>query len=205
MGSRTALSRPHDESGTWTATPKRPSAGSPRHDPDRQRPPHRGAARARARGAGAPGRSARVLARGPLPGAADPPRRRLVLAIADPTNLHVADDLRLALGMSFRCAVAESEQLERVLRRVYGQRQNDDPLRRARRDLRERASRDDGRGPNRARAGAREPDRRREGGADAFARGLRTILRSDPDVLLVGEVRDEETASIAMSPRCPVI
>jgi len=31
-----------------------------------------------------------------------------------------------------------------------------------------------------------------------FASGLRTILRSDPDVLLVGEVRDEETASIAI-------
>jgi type IV pilus assembly protein PilB len=31
-----------------------------------------------------------------------------------------------------------------------------------------------------------------------FARGLRTILRSDPDVLLVGEVRDDETAHIAI-------
>lgn len=31
-----------------------------------------------------------------------------------------------------------------------------------------------------------------------FARGLRTILRSDPDALLVGEIRDEETASIAV-------
>jgi len=31
-----------------------------------------------------------------------------------------------------------------------------------------------------------------------FARGLRTILRSDPDVRLVGEIRDEETARIAM-------
>ncbi len=31
-----------------------------------------------------------------------------------------------------------------------------------------------------------------------FARGLRTILRSDPDVLLVGEIRDEETAQIAI-------
>ena len=30
-----------------------------------------------------------------------------------------------------------------------------------------------------------------------FASGLRTILRSDPDVLLVGEIRDEETAQIA--------
>jgi type IV pilus assembly protein PilB len=31
-----------------------------------------------------------------------------------------------------------------------------------------------------------------------FAQGLRTILRSDPDVLLVGEVRDSETAKIAV-------
>jgi type IV pilus assembly protein PilB len=31
-----------------------------------------------------------------------------------------------------------------------------------------------------------------------FSRGLRTLLRSDPDVLLIGEVRDEETAKIAI-------
>jgi type IV pilus assembly protein PilB len=31
-----------------------------------------------------------------------------------------------------------------------------------------------------------------------FARGLRTILRSDPDAILVGEIRDEETAQIAI-------
>jgi len=31
-----------------------------------------------------------------------------------------------------------------------------------------------------------------------FARGLRTMLRSDPDVILVGEIRDEETAEIAV-------
>ena len=31
-----------------------------------------------------------------------------------------------------------------------------------------------------------------------FASGLRTILRSDPDVILVGEIRDEETAQIAL-------
>jgi type II secretory ATPase GspE/PulE/Tfp pilus assembly ATPase PilB-like protein len=30
-----------------------------------------------------------------------------------------------------------------------------------------------------------------------FASGLRTILRSDPDVILVGEIRDEETAQIS--------
>ena len=35
-------------------------------------------------------------------------------------------------------------------------------------------------------------------GGLSFARGLRTILRSDPDVLLVGEIRDAETASIAI-------
>ncbi len=31
-----------------------------------------------------------------------------------------------------------------------------------------------------------------------FARGLRSILRHDPDVILVGEIRDEETAEIAI-------
>jgi type II secretion system protein E len=31
-----------------------------------------------------------------------------------------------------------------------------------------------------------------------FARGLRSILRHDPDVLLVGEIRDKETAQIAV-------
>jgi len=32
----------------------------------------------------------------------------------------------------------------------------------------------------------------------SFARGLRSILRHDPDVILVGEIRDQETADIAV-------
>jgi type II secretory ATPase GspE/PulE/Tfp pilus assembly ATPase PilB-like protein len=32
----------------------------------------------------------------------------------------------------------------------------------------------------------------------SFSRGLRTILRADPDVILVGEIRDDETAQIAI-------
>ena len=44
-----------------------------------------------------------------------------------------------------------------------------------------------------------------------FANALRTILRSDPDVIMVGEIRDPETAKISIesaspatssSPRC---
>lgn len=31
-----------------------------------------------------------------------------------------------------------------------------------------------------------------------FAKGLRSILRQDPDVILIGEIRDQETASIAI-------
>ena len=31
-----------------------------------------------------------------------------------------------------------------------------------------------------------------------FASSLRSILRQDPDVLLIGEIRDEETANIAV-------
>ena len=35
-------------------------------------------------------------------------------------------------------------------------------------------------------------------GGLTFANGLRTILRSDPDVVLVGEIRDDETALVAI-------
>ena len=31
-----------------------------------------------------------------------------------------------------------------------------------------------------------------------FAAALRTILRADPDIILVGEIRDRETATIAI-------
>ena len=31
-----------------------------------------------------------------------------------------------------------------------------------------------------------------------FARGLRAILRQDPDVVMIGEIRDLETAQIAV-------
>ena len=32
-----------------------------------------------------------------------------------------------------------------------------------------------------------------------FAKGLRSLLRQDPDILMVGEIRDEETADIAIN------
>ena len=32
----------------------------------------------------------------------------------------------------------------------------------------------------------------------SFARGLRAMLRQDPDVIMIGEIRDEETAEIAI-------
>ncbi len=32
-----------------------------------------------------------------------------------------------------------------------------------------------------------------------FAKGLRSILRQDPDVIMIGEIRDEETARIAIA------
>ena len=31
-----------------------------------------------------------------------------------------------------------------------------------------------------------------------FANGLRTILRQDPDIIMVGEIRDKETAAMAI-------
>ena len=34
-----------------------------------------------------------------------------------------------------------------------------------------------------------------------FAAALRSILRSDPDIVLIGEIRDHETAQIAIEAR----
>jgi type IV pilus assembly protein PilB len=32
----------------------------------------------------------------------------------------------------------------------------------------------------------------------SFARGLRAVLRQDPDIIMVGEIRDQETAEISI-------
>ena len=32
----------------------------------------------------------------------------------------------------------------------------------------------------------------------SFADGLRSVMRQDPDVIMVGEIRDEETAAMAV-------
>ena len=32
-----------------------------------------------------------------------------------------------------------------------------------------------------------------------FAAGLRSLMRQDPDIIMVGEIRDEETASLAIN------
>jgi type IV pilus assembly protein PilB len=39
----------------------------------------------------------------------------------------------------------------------------------------------------------------REGGSVTFAKGLRAIVRQDPDIILVGEIRDQETAEISVN------
>lgn len=38
----------------------------------------------------------------------------------------------------------------------------------------------------------------RENGLISYADGIRSILRQDPDIMLIGEIRDEETASMAV-------
>lgn len=39
----------------------------------------------------------------------------------------------------------------------------------------------------------------REAGGMTFAKGLRSIVRQDPDIILVGEIRDQETAEISVN------
>ena len=41
------------------------------------------------------------------------------VAVADPTNLHTQDELRLALGLNCRLAVADSDALASTINRTY--------------------------------------------------------------------------------------
>ena len=77
--------------------------------------------------------------------------------------------------------------------------QDDEPLRGAQRDQLAGAQHHHDRGPGRVpdpgpHAGPGEP----QGRASRSAAGLRSIVRSDPDVIMVGEIRDNETAQIAI-------
>ena len=87
----------------------------------------------------------------------------------------------------------------RARHRADGLGQVDDPLRGARRDQRGRArtsSRSRTRSSTGSTASTRSASTARP--ASTFATGLRSMLRADPDVIMVGEIRDAETARIAI-------
>ena len=84
------------------------------------------------------------------------------------------------------------------LRRTDRERQDHHALRGARRDQPEREQHHDGRGPGRVRPALDQPDPDPGPVRHQFAGGLKAILRQDPDVILVGEMRDVETARIGI-------
>ena len=61
-----------------------------------------------------------------------------------------------------------------------------------------RAECDDHRGSRGIRLPRDQPDSNQRAGGLTFATGLDSILRQDPDVILVGEIRDVETARVAV-------
>ena len=64
---------------------------------------------------------------------------------------------------------------------------------------RARGQRHHGRGPGRVPAARHQPGAGRTPRPGlTFAAALRSILRSDPDIVLIGEIRDHETAQIAV-------
>ena len=85
-----------------------------------------------------------------------------------------------------------------------GSRQDRDPLHRVEHPQHRRAQHRDGRGsggnqPGRHQSGQREPP-----GRPRLRSALRSFLRQDPDVVMVGEIRDLETAEIAIKAHRPV-
>ena len=83
--------------------------------------------------------------------------------------------------------------------RAHRRRQVDHPLRGAAGPEQGRQEHRHDRGPGRVparRASTRSASTARPG--STFATGLRSVLRADPDVIMVGEIRDAETARIAI-------
>ena len=116
-------------------------------------------------------------------------------------------DGRCCASPSSACRPTSSRVYQRLLGsplrddhrgRTHGQRQDHDPLRVDRRDRPRDAQRDDHRGPGRVHLPDVNQIQVNAAGGLTFALGLRAILRQDPDVILVGEMRDRETAEIAV-------
>ena len=125
--------------------------------------------------------------RPPRPG---PQRRHLRLRQASASSPHVA----ARLDRSTR-----SPQRHRPRHRPYRQRQDDHPLRRPAPPSTPSPARSS---PSRTRSntsstGVNQVQVKPQIGLD-FATLLRSILRQDPDVIMVGEIRDLETAQIAV-------
>ncbi len=78
------------------------------------------------------------------------------------------------------------------------ERQDHDALRLAGRDQQPGPQHHDHRGPGRVHLPVDQPDPDQRAAGLTFASGLRSILRQDPDVILVGEIRDADTARIAV-------
>ncbi len=110
------------------------------------------------------------------------------------TELGFADDMRAAIEAHH--APAHGRAARHRPNRLG---QVDDALRRPQRDQPARDQHHHRRGPGRVpacRASTRFRSTRRR--SSTFATALRTILRSDPDVIMVGEIRDVETAKISI-------
>ena len=83
-------------------------------------------------------------------------------------------------------------------RRAGRRRQDLDALQLPRADQLAAQERDDDRGPDRAPDPRRQPVPDQRPGEMGFSEGLRAMLRQDPDVIMIGEIRDDETARIGI-------
>ena len=162
---------------------------------------------------------------------------RIVVALADPTDLVAVDDLRTVLGSRIRALAATPESLAWALENWLGSDgEADDLVRLAEAEAPDSAAEataaaQASEGPiirlvdvmlseavQAGVASANDPGKKVFPVEDpiefevagisqtqvnnvvgmTFARALRAMLRSDPDVILVGEIRDRETAVIAL-------
>jgi type IV pilus assembly protein PilB len=92
----------------------------------------------------------------------------------------------------------QEHQRDHPRHRPDRQRQDHDPVRGPPGAQQDQPQHHHGRGPGRVPAGRRQSGAGQHQSGMTFANGLRSILRQDPDIIMIGEIRDAETAQIAV-------
>src|SRR5919206_181553 len=124
--------------------------------------------------------------------------KTLEIVVSDPTNLPMIDELGVLLSTPIRAVVGPKSAIESILKKSESSQR---VLEEATESFQLQVLKEDENGDESLTVEKLTSDAspiiQKKG--LTFARGLRSILRHDPDKIMVGEIRDNETAQIAIN------